>query len=217
MKWSVRPFVVTAALGSGLLAYRFQHDHPLGPTTIQKLQLRFEEIQFRNRLRSGQIEKQPWPGLGAAQFSMVWLQVLGSLHQNMALEGDWSWMFARLNTLLDLNPHASLKFVSPLSPYFYVLGNDGAGAMLILNRTVRLAGTQQWRPWFWAGLHAYENLHAPQFSGDLFAHAALHPKAPAFSAALAVRLAGKTFNEEEMPPALVEKLKKSRPEWFRSN
>lgn len=195
-----------------------------GAERVARIDRSRESASFRDRLRRGDRAPWAWPGLASAQVSWTWLDVLSGLHSPESAEGDFSWMFSKLNAIASVAPPREIRFLATLAPYYYVIGNDGAGATLLMNELSLRARDTDWLVWFWNSYHANENLRSPRLAGDFLLKAAHQPGAPDYLAPLALRLAkGSSFLEDarragaleqNVDPILLEKMKKARPEWF---
>jgi hypothetical protein len=196
---------------------------PRGREALDALDRRRESDAFKARLRSGERQELPWPGLSAAQGSWAWLELLQGLHVESSYEGDFSWMFSKLDTILARSNPSEVDAIASLAPFYFVIGKDPVGATVVMNELVR-RGTDRWRPWFWAGYHAKENLLHNRLAGDLLGKAALLKDSPDYTAALSLRLSrGEKFLDEneraqilrsQTDPVLLEKIRRARPEWF---
>ncbi len=199
------------------------HFDPRGFEIIRSIRLRRESESFKERLRRGPVADFSWPALGAMQISWIWLELLQGLHQSASYEGDYSWMFSKLYTVIEKSPAQEVNFVSGLAPFFIVIGKDGLGATVVMNE-LQKRDKENWRTWFWSGFHAMENLKMNRMAGDYFKRAAELPGSPFYTAALAARLTlGEKFHfesdrkdllEKEFGGEFLEKIKKARPEWF---
>lgn len=212
------------AVGAGLTRASLFAVDPRDSARVSQFEKERESASFRERLRRGDSTTFLWPGLSAAQTSWTWLQVLYGLHKPDSYKGDFSWIFSKLDTILQSSNPQELSSLASLAPFYMVIGEDYAGATLIMNEMIRRGGTRDWRIWFWGGFHALENLRARSLSADLYAHAALFPSSPSYLAALQLRLKenlptsgviGRREVLREMDPRLLEKLRASRPEWVR--
>ncbi len=183
-----------------------------------------ESESFRAQLKSGLPQKTYWTSFSSAVASWTWLELLQGLHNEASYQGDYSWVFAKLYYLLENTPDEELQIVSALAPFFLVIGKDMVGAQLIMNELVRRA-EKSWIPWFWYGFYANDRMNSRRFAADLFERAARLPGAPFYTAALAMRLrhGAETMDnatkrklvEDNLDPEFLEKLKVSRPEWFK--
>lgn len=211
----------------GLSVWRYEQADPRGGAQVEFLMRRRESDSFRESLRRGDDEPFSWPGLSAAQTSWTWLEILYGLHKPASYEGDFSWIFSKLNTILNVAPQKDITAVASLAPFFFVIGKDDAGATLIMNEMANRAGTNYWKPWFWGAFHAMENLKNQRLAGDLLLRAAKNPQTPTYFAALSLRLQqqGTEFLNDaekrealqrELDPRVLEKIKEARPEWFKN-
>lgn len=216
---------VTLTLAVALVSVRMLASDPRDAQAVESIHRQRESDAFRDRLRNGQTRPFAWPGLAAAQVSWTWLEVLSGLHAPESYEGDFSWIFSKLETIVQVSHPREIDFLSTLAPFYFVIGHDYAGATLIMNDMIQRAGPRRWRPWFWAGFHALENLNDRRLAGDLFARAAMDPASPPFLAPLSVRLSlGNEFLrsaekrqllENGIAPELREKILQARPEWLK--
>ncbi|MBS1984906.1 MAG: hypothetical protein JST16_12115 [Bdellovibrionales bacterium] len=218
------PALFLFAFYLGLMGWRRQQPDPRGSELVGAAIVQRETDSFRDRLRRGDSEPFPWPGLRATQSSVAWLETLSGLHNAESYRGDFSWMFSKLDTLVSVASPEEIDFLSSLAPFYFVMGHDGAGSTLVMNELINRCPQNYWRPLFWSGFHALENLGDPRLAGDLMGRAARVPASPDFLAALSLRLeAGREFLnardkrkiiESDVDPVLVEKIRRSRPEWF---
>lgn len=234
--------LLAGALLSGWIAWRLQQESahtfrggagksfsgstydPRGFERIERIAKLRESENFKDRLRSGDTSDLSWPGLAAAQVSWTWLELLQGLHTESSYQGDFSWMFSKLNTVIRNSPQKERRFVSSLGAFFYVIGRDHAGATLLFQEMVKRS-SDVYHTWFWGGYHAYYNLHNSALAGDCFERAAAFPWSAPYIAALATRLKlgvdllssseRRQIIEKEMDPKILDKLKQARPEWFR--
>jgi|GEM_PF-1021084 len=196
---------------------------PRDRTTLDRLVRQRESDSFKARLRSGTRQEIGWPGLGQAQASWAWLELLQGLHVESSYEGDFSWMFSKLDTVLEKANPTEVDSLASLAPFYFVIGKDPLGATIVMNELVR-RGAEKWRPWFWSAYHANENLGQLRLAGDLMQHSARLPGSPDYAAALALRLSHsdqflrdeerRQLIESQTDPALLDKIKRARPEWF---
>lgn len=212
------------AVGAGLTRAEWFAVDPRDSARVAELEKTRESASFRERLRRGDSTTFVWPGLSAAQTSWTWLQVLYGLHKPESYKGDFSWIFSKLDTILQSSNPQEMSSLASLAPFYMVIGEDYAGATLIMNEMIRRGGKRDWRIWFWGGFHALENLRARELSADLYRQAAVLPGSPPYLAALQLRLKenlptsgliGRREALREMDPRLLEKLRASRPEWVR--
>lgn len=196
---------------------------PRGRPALDRLARQRESDSFKARLHSGSRQEIAWPGLGAAQASWAWLELLQGLHVESSYEGDYSWMFSKLDTVLERANPAEVDTIASLAPFYFVIGKDPLGATILMNELVR-RGADRWRPWFWSSYHANENLSQHRLAGDLMAHAAYLPGSPDYASVLSLRLKNqdaflnpderRQVIESQADSALLEKIKRARPEWF---
>ncbi len=197
---------------------------PRGFDNVDKLVKRRESEAFKDRLKRGIQTETPWPGLQSAQTSWTWLEVLNGLHHESSYEGDFSWMFSKLNTLIGLSDKREIRFLTGLAPFFLVIGKDHAGASLLV-QSIITRGKDEYNPWFYAGFHALENLANRQLAADYYLRASRFPVAPFYLSALHLRLKygydamsarekGDLLKNEIKDEDLLEKIKKARPAWF---
>ena len=188
----------------------------------EKIVRQRESEAFRERLGSGH-GALPWPGLQALQVSKTWLELLQNMHHPASYEGDYSWIFSKLDFVMQNSSREEREFLSGLAPFFIVIGHDPIGATIVMNELLR-RDPSYWKAWFWYGYHSLENLHDRALAADAFAHAAKLPGGPAFTAALSLRLSrgAKFFESRErdeilrrnFSPEFIEKIKRARPEYF---
>ncbi len=197
---------------------------PRGRDELDHIAALRESADFRDRLGRGRGHGFSWPGLKSAQVSFAWLDLLQGLHNTASSEGDFSWVFSKLDTLIENSPKAEILFVQGIAPFILVVGKDFLGANIVLNELAKREPTS-WVPWFWYGFHAMHNLKNYRLAADLFSRAAVIPGSPPQTAGLSVRLKyGNPMDlspderlsilETQISPELKEKIKKLRPEWF---
>lgn len=191
-------------------------------TKISKIQERRESDAFRERVRRPSSSIAYWPGLKAAQASWVWMQTLSGLHVQSSYEGDYSWLFSKLNFLSRAIGKNHDPRVVSIAPFFLVIGSDGIGSTMLLQDWIRNY-PDSWKTWFFAGFHALDNLKIPKLAADYYTHAIQFSQTPDYVAALVVRLKSEgEINDkknrdlliEGLDPNLVERLKRIKPEWF---
>jgi len=178
----------TLGLWASLVAGRFHLESGArevsGGRQIVELAARRESDSFRERLRERGRQGFTWPGLRAFQVSWGWLEAVQSVHTPSAYDGDFSWLFGKLDFVLRNGTIRTTESVARLSPFFFVIGKDPAGATYLMNDLVdRLPSP---RVWFWSGFHAYENLGQAPLAADFYGRAADSPEVP-FTAALLAR------------------------------
>lgn len=200
-----------------------QYD-PRGFARLDKIIKDRESAAFKDRLRRGIQADFGWPGLKSAQVAWTWLEVLSGLHHPSSYDGDFSWMFSKLNTLAGLSDKRELRFLTGLAPFFLVLGKDHAGASLLVQEIIT-RGANEYNPWFHAGFHALENLSNRTLAADYYLRASQFPFAPPYLAALHARLKfGNDLGDPKERRALllreirdegvIKRIKQARPEWF---
>ncbi len=191
---------------------------------LEAIQNERESSRFKDALRGSGGADISWPGLSSLQASWTWLEVLNNLSNEGTYAGEYSWLFSKLNTILLKTPPKELWTVAMLSPYFFMMAeNDKIGGTILMNELL-LRGKNEFQIWFWSAYHAKENLKEKRLAGDLYKHAALFPQAPPYLASLSIRLsAGDEYVKDaekfgrllpNLPPELIEKLKKIRPNLF---
>ncbi len=200
---------------------------PRGFERIEAILKQRETDSFRAKLRSGTSADIFWPGLSSAQISWTWLEMLQGLHVESSYQGDFSWIFSKLNTLIRYSNPKELKLIIGLGAFYYAIGRDHAGATYLMNELIKRDHVSpHFNTWFWGGYHGYYNLGNRQLASNLFEHAARFDSAPPYVAALAARLkfGDELMNSAErndllqrsLDPDLFEKVKKARPTWFES-
>jgi hypothetical protein len=193
---------------------------------LDKIYKKRESDSFKARQRRGISTPFVWPGLRNFQISMVWLEVLQGLHHESSYDGDYSWMFSKLNTLMALTDIKEIRYLTSLAPFFLVIGKDHIGANILMQEVIERA-PDEYNAWFYSGYHAIENLNDRKLAADYILRASQFPFAPPYLKALHLRLKlgqeflssaeKKTLIEKEVKdPALLEALKKIRPEWFQN-
>ena len=200
---------------------------PRGMSELKRIGKSREAETFKNHVKRGLSTSMAWPGLQSAQISWEWLDVLQKVHQDESYDGDFSWMFSKIYGLIHRSPTGEMTNVLALTPYFFMMSRDHAGCSLILDETIRRVKNRSWRPWFWGGYHALENLHDNGLGADLFKRASLVPDAPGYLPDLAARLFIQTLDSsarggeeqndrlsEFFPPELLPSLKARRPDLF---
>lgn len=191
---------------------------PRNIATLDRVVKDREAQAFKEQSYSGK-QAFVWPGLRAMQVSYTWLQLLQGLHNLSSSEGDYSWMFSKLNFIARETPREDIRFLTGLASFFLVIGKDAIGANLLL-REMQLRTPANWQVWFWSGFHAIENLNDKQLASYFMRQSSLRPYSPDYLVSLSLRLAnGNNFFtgdvkrkllEEQLPPELVEKLLKTR-------
>lgn len=194
-----------------------------GADHVMSIILRRESDAFRGRVKSRQSKIFYWPGLKAAQTSWVWMQALSGLHVESSFQGDYSWLFSKLDFINRSVPSGKDLRSFSLAPFFLVIGSDGVGSTLLVQEWSRTF-EDYWKTWFYAGYHAIENLNDTKLASDYFQRALTFKETPDFVAALMLRLKDPSaFSEKknrdlllgDLDPALLVRLKRARPEWFR--
>jgi hypothetical protein len=194
------------------------------PRDLQKVdeaEAQRESDRFKNRLFSGG-GAFFWPGLKSLQVSSNWLQLLQGVHAEASYEGDFSWVFSKLDFIEKATPREERSLLVALAPFYFLVNRDGAGATYLMNSMLRRA-PDTWRVWFWSGYHALENLKNVPLAGDLYRQAAMMPGSPLYLGALSYRLSNqelflrvpnpKNILEKDLPEELLRKIKATRPEW----
>lgn len=191
---------------------------PRNSQVLDSIVTRRETESFKEQSYSGR-RAFVWPGLRAAQVSWAWLEMLQGLHVPSSSEGDYSWMFSKLNFIAQETPPKDIRFLTGLASFFLVIGSDYIGANLLM-RELQLRVPEFWKTWFWSGFHALENLRDRKVAGYCFREASMRPGAPDYFAALSLRLEigesyfstdyKKKLLESEFPKEFVEKVLRAR-------
>ena len=171
------------------------------------------------------IDTVTWPGLVALEFSTTWMHILVSVYDEASLEGDFSWLFYKLRFVSHVLPQSEGAFQTALLPLFVVLGKDPAGALYLLNEKITKF-KNDWRVPYWTAFHAMENLQEKKMAGSLFLEASKYPGAPEYLVPLGLRLlqgdgainvlSVRDYAIRNLDPELLEKVKRIRPEWFKT-
>lgn len=183
-----------------------------------------ERESFKRKLSYGISQDIPWPGLKSTQVSWAWLELLQALHVETSYDGDFSWIFSKLYFVSKNSNEEERNFLLTLAPFYFVMGNDGAGSTLFLDELLKRS-PQSYNVNFWAGFHALENLGHRKMASHFYGKASLAPGAPPYLAALSARLQfgdlSKMSFEERVKvleansdPQTLERIKTTRPEWF---
>ena len=196
---------------------------PRGRKQFDEIAFKRESASFRDRLRKGIDKSWTWPGMQAAQVSWNWLELLSGLHNESSYDGNFSWVFSKLHTVINNSPPQETRFVTTLAPFFFVIGKDYAGANVLMTEMLKRV-PDQFNPWFWSGFHAMDNLKMNKLASNLFATAALKPGAAEYLSLLSAKLLidgehldsvqRRQILEKSMAPELLEKVKKMRPDYF---
>ena len=224
-KSTLFPTVVLAILSIGIVfSQNHFKDKFFSESAALEAERRAEQESFRRKLQSGIEQDLPWPGLKSAQVSWAWLELLQGLHVESSYDGDFSWMFSKLYFVSkNANSH-EIQYLSTLAPFYYVIGEDGAGSALFLYELVKRA-PYNYNVNFWSGYHALENLSLSKMAAYFYERAARDPVAPSYLATLSQRLKLGNFDqlsdeqrrvalEKSADPLILEKIKKVRPNWF---
>jgi hypothetical protein len=213
-----------ALLGSGLLggalliAHRASAPDPRGADQVARLVRRSERDDFLERLRRGNEVVLTWPGLAAAQVSWAWLEMLYGISKKESYEGDFSWIYSKLNTILSVANKNEIYFLAGIAPFYFVIGHDHAGATLLADTLVRRA-PKSWQAWFWSGMHALENLGSRRLAGDQISRAGAIEGSPAYFKVLGNHLSGggavsreesRRIMDQYIDPNLKQKVQSSR-------
>jgi hypothetical protein len=224
------PKLRNAALAAALLtvvgARVVVTEDPRGASDVAALLRARESRSFKERLRKGIKEDWAWPGLRAAQTSWIWLELLQGTHIPESYEGDFSWMFSKLYTVVNFSNHKEIQFLTQLAPFYFVIGKDHAGATLFLDEMTRRA-PDSFNVWFWGGFHALENLYLRRMAAHFYRQAAVQEGAPDYVASLSLRLEHgealfvnererRSILESNLAPEFRARLERARPEWFRN-
>jgi hypothetical protein len=200
------------------------HWDPRNFNQVVEITRKRESQAFRDRLRRGLTQPFIWPGLQAAQATWTWLEITQGLHNESSYEGDFSWMFSKLYSIVVLTHPEEIRFLTSLAPFFLVIGKDHIGASVLMQEIIERA-PQEFNTWFHSGYHAIENLGDRQLASDYILKASQFPYSPPYLKALHVRLKlGQEFlsavekkqmiENEIKDPELLDVVKKLRPEWF---
>jgi hypothetical protein len=212
---------IVGGLQQSLVSYSFD---PRGISRVDESIKQRESEAFQNRIYRPASAQITWPGLLAFQRSIVWLQILQGVHNKSSYEGKFSWLFSKLNFLIQHSSKNSRPAFLALSPFYFLTFKDGPGSTFLMNSMLSIA-PEAWRTWFWSGYHANENLKIPKLAGDLYKHAAVMPGSPTFLGPLSYRLSHqeifesmpnpKKIIERDLPPELLRKIEAERPEWIK--
>ncbi len=197
---------------------------PRGFERLDEIVKKRESDSFRDRQVRGAVAF-AWPGLRSVQVSWSWLELLQGLHNPSSYEGDFSWMFSKLDTVIQNSPPTEVRFLTGLASFFYVIGRDHIGANILMQEMIKRS-PDTYNVWFWSGFHAADNLKMRNLASDFIARAARFSFAPPYLSVLAVRLKlgeelltsserGRLL-QKELEPALLEKAKQARPDWFKN-
>jgi hypothetical protein len=183
----------TCALVAFLVGARWRLDQvsvfdPRDLKKVNQISKTRESASFKDRSRRGDTQVFFWPGLRPVQTSITWLEVLNGLHDSSATDGDFSWMFSKLEIIAQSSHPAEQLRITNLAPFFMVIGKDGVGATILSNLLVTRF-KDYFNSWFWSGWHAMENLGSFRFAGDLFLRSARFAFAPPYVFTLGARLA----------------------------
>jgi len=190
---------------------------PRGFEVLDRIRRNRESESFKDRLRRGSSLGFVWPGLKSLQVSWSWLELLQGLHHEASYEGDFSWMFSKLHTVIRNTPPSELSFITGLAPFFMVIGKDHIGANILMQEMLN-RGRDQFNPWFWSGWHALENLYDAKMASSMFAVAATFQSAPTYLKFLSYRLMrGYRMNDEELFALLEKDMPKDVIERYRSH
>lgn len=213
-------YAFNAGLDKGFRGTKYD---PRGYDLVDSIVKKRESESFRDRLRKGTSSDLSWPGLASAQVSWTWLELLQGLHSDSSFQGDFSWMFSKLNTVIQNSPKREQRFVTALGAFYYVIGRDPAGATLLMQEMIKRS-PDIYHTWFWDGYHAYYNLGSPLMASYFFERAARFPNTAPYLAVLSWRLKNnvglmtkeerRNLIEKELDSDLIEKAKKARPDWF---
>lgn len=194
-----------------------------GYDLVSDLLVKRESDQFKNQMWSNLDKPFYWPGLKSVQTSWAWMQILNGLHTQSSHEGDYSWLFSKLYFLSESLDQSRDHRVVSLAPFFLVIGTDGIGATLLVNRWTGTQSTGGWKTWFYAGFHALENLKNSKLAADYFRQALKFRGAPDHLAALVLRLEHGEISTDkknrglllrDLDSSLQERIRRVRPDWF---
>ncbi len=179
------------------------------PRNYQKINRtirRRETDAFRNQLIKGDAKGFLVPGLGAAQVSWAWLNLLQSVHYDSSYEGDFSWMFSKIYFILAHAHPKEIFFVRGLAPFYLVIGKDHPGANIVTEE-IQKRNNQDYQIFFWSGFHAMMNLFHPKMAAWMYREAAKLPHSPQYLAALSYKLeyGEETVSSEELLGQVLEK------------
>ena len=239
-RWSSLPFVLAAGFVACQAYWRYAEQSRTakvrtrtGATLIKAFDLRGadsvmalikrrESDDFRQRVRERQGKLTYWPGLRSAQVSWRWMEMLNGLHTETSFQGDYSWLFSRLDFLSrSVGARGDWRVIS-LAPFFLVIGSDGIGSTLLIRDWIQRY-PNYWKTWFFAGYHALENLKLPLLAADYYERGLKFREMPDYVAALVLRLRAKdslgdTTSRDMvlkgLDPEVLDRLKRARPEWF---
>jgi hypothetical protein len=217
----------TCALLAALVGARWRLDQssafdPRDLKKVSQLSKTRESASFKDRSRRGDTQVFFWPGLRAVQTSVTWLEVLNGLHDPAATDGDFSWMFSKLEAIAQSAHLSEQSRITNLAPFFLVIGRDMVGATILSNLLVnRFPGF--YNAWFWSGWHHLENLRSDRNAGDLFFRSSRFPEAPSYVSSLGLRLLAGLKGERSVDRTILilslddqtlKSLKKVRPDLF---
>lgn len=198
------------------------HD-PRNEIVLYKVIQQRESDSFQSRLKSGSLPDLTWPGLKSADISWTWLQMLQGLHHKESYEGDYSWLFSKIDHIVRFTPDSELRFISGLTPFMFVIGNDSIGSTIVMNELIKRA-PWSYHVWFWGAFHSLENIHQKKLAGDMYFRASQIKGAPDYLVGLSIRLSrGDDYLtdpekieilKKELPHEAMEKLKRAKPELF---
>lgn len=221
LAFEIRSGWIKGGDAESIISSRFD---PRGREVVDGVLRKKESLSFKNRSRKIFVSLSDFLGLRALDRSYTWLELLQGVHNESSYEGDFSWVFSKLDYLIGLTPSTDNPPWSRLSPFYFLVYKDGAGSTFLMNTMVNKA-PGSWKIWFWSGYHALENLKMKTLAGDLYRHAALMPSSPTFLGPLSYRLSNQEIFdrmphpqkiiEEELPEELLRKIKLERPEWLK--
>jgi hypothetical protein len=221
---TLKALLLAGAVGVVGATLFFDRD-PRGGEAVARLVRARESDAFKERLRIGMKEDWAWPGLRSMQTAWTWLELLEGIHVASSYEGDFSWVFSKLYTVIQYSDSKEVAFLGTLAPFYFVIGKDHAGATLFLDELVRRA-PHSYNVWFWGGFHAVDNLYLRKMAAYFYEQAARAPQAPDYLAVLSQRLKydQDAFSDEaerrrllqsNVDPDLLEKIERARPDWFK--
>ena len=216
---------LTASLGVVVSSWILDLKDPRDDARVAQLARERESAAFKERLRRGIKEDLAWPGLKSMQTAWTWLELLEGMHVAASYEGDFSWMFSKLYTVIQYSDAKEVSYLGTLAPFYMVIGKDHAGATLFLDELIKRS-PRSYHVLFWGGFHAVDNLFMNNMAGYFYERAALTKEAPDYLAVLSQRLkfGEAVFSDEaersrvltsNVSPELLEKIERVRPGWVK--
>lgn len=173
---------------------------------VREIRYAREREAFQNRVRTNNAgSRWVWPPLRAASVSWTWMEMLSEATYPESYQGNYSWLFSRLNFLIEQVPREEERFLSGLAPVYFVMGSDHIGATILMNEILNRS-LDNYLVTFWSAMFAMDVLQHRELAADLFERAARHPQAPDHFVFLAHRL--KTGKERLSQDEKVELLKR---------